>query len=175
MKRSRAVAVLDTVSLINLLERVASRDLMEQLCALGFSFHVVESVHQEYMGKPREPGLGRLQAHITAGRMKIIPDSTIKPQFDLMAQWSTLGAGEIVSALYVLDHAEVLLVSDDKAAHNILKGTCGICCYWTTMLLDALVEAEKLSRDEAIGVYEEMKKNGFHGIQDYQPWGKEEK
>jgi hypothetical protein len=158
------ILILDAVSLINILERCESKNLIDYFKEIDIEFHVVKEVINEFNKKPKEIGKTRLQESIDTSIIEIIEFDQENIDLSVLIKLNGLDEGELVSALYHMENREYKLVSDDNAAHKILLENFEITCLWTTNLLQILIDNEVIDVDEVKTIYQEMKKNGFWGV-----------
>lgn len=158
------ILILDAVSLINIIERCESKDLMKLFKEIDIKFHVTREVLIEFNKKPKEIGKIKLQENIDTSRIEIIDFDQETVDLSILRKLNGLDKGELVSALYHMENQEHKFVSDDITAHKILLDNFGITCLWTTNLLQTLINKKVIDVDEAKKIYLEMKQNGFWGI-----------
>ncbi len=158
------ILILDAVSLINILERCKSKNIVDYFNEIDIKFHVVKEVINEFNEKPKEIGKTRLQESIDRDIIEIIDFDQENIDIAVLNKLHGLDEGELVSALYHMENREYKLVSDDNTAHKILLENFEINCIWTTNLLQLLVDSKIIGVDEAKAIYHEMKQNGFWGI-----------
>ncbi|MCK4311729.1 MAG: hypothetical protein KAW88_03230 [Candidatus Cloacimonetes bacterium] len=158
------IFILDAVSLINILERCESKNLMDYFKEIDIKFHVIREVVNEFNEKPKEIGKTRLQESIDTSIIEIIDFGQENVDISVLNKLHGLDEGEIESALYHMENREYKLVSDDNTVHKILLENFEIHCVWTTNLLQILINNKIIGVDEAKAIYHEMKQNGFWGI-----------
>lgn len=158
------ILILDAASLINILERCESKNLMDYFKEIDIKFHVIREVVNEFIEKPKEIGRKRLQQSFKKGLIKVIDFDQENVDISVLNKLNGLDEGELVSALYHMENREYKLVSDDNTAHKILLENFEINCLWTTNLLQLLIDSKIIVVDEAKAIYHEMKQNGFWGI-----------
>jgi hypothetical protein len=158
--------ILDTVSLINLVERCSSINLIETGSSAEFQFHVVLEVKSEFLNKPTELGVQHLQRYLKNNLITIIDFDQAEVDITVLRKLEGLDLGEKISLLYWLQNKEFQFLSDDRAVHEILNREFGLKCQWTTNFLQELIYEHKISYEDAYKIYHEMKRNGFWGIHD---------
>ncbi len=158
------IFILDAVSLINILERSKSRNLMDYFKEIDIKFHVVKEVMNEFNKKPKKIGKIRFKESIDTNIIEIIEFDQETIDLSVLNKLKGLDKGELVSALYHMGNREYKLVSDDDTAHKILLEKFGINCIWTTKLLQILIDDKIICVDEAKAIYHEMKQSGFWGV-----------
>ena len=158
------IFILDAVSLINILERCVSRNIMDDFGKVDIEFHLVTKVADEFREKPKKIGSTRLQQCLDEEQIKIIEFDQENVDISVLNKLHGLDEGELVSALYHMENRGYKLVSDDNTAHKILLENFEINCIWTTNLIQLLIDNKIIGVDEAKAIYHEMKQNGFWGI-----------
>ncbi|HPR17907.1 MAG TPA: hypothetical protein PLD62_06650 [Candidatus Cloacimonadota bacterium] len=160
----KKLLILDTVSLINLLERCVSRDLVKDLFLSGYGMFIVAEVRNEFLEKPAEIGLKLFLKSKENGVIKIIDFDQEEIDVSVLRKLKGLDLGETVSLLFWLKNQDYEFVSDDNAVHKILEREFSLHCLWTTSLLQEMIYSTKFTPQEASAVYQEMKDHGFWGI-----------
>ena len=159
------IVILDTMALINLLERCETWDLLAYFEQLGVKFKIVDVVMDEYQKGQKEPGISRMKKYLATGLIEVITKDIEIVNITNIKQLKGLHEGELISTLYFLENKDrYKFISDEKLVHKRLEENFGIKCYWITYLLRRLISSNFINAKDAENIYAEIKRNGFYGL-----------
>lgn len=161
------ILLLDSTVMLNCIDRCKTVDIIKKMAEYPFNIETVNTVYEEYVNGakkyPQRCNLMRFDELIN-GTISVIDDSLLPTTH--IAKLIALDAGELFSAVYLLEYpADRVLCTDDKATHKVLQKV-GVKCLWTTNLLQLLHQKNPclLEAAQVFSCFEEMKQNGFFGI-----------
>lgn len=155
--------IADTVTLINIIENTTS-NLAEIMFKSGIRLYFPHIVFQEFNSSRQSLyHKNKTKSLIKSGFLSFITRE-YEVDFDILERLDDLDPGELECILVALETPGAKVISDDKAAHTALEKFCPeVKKFWTSDILQLLVDSKSLSPEQANIIYKEMINNGFIG------------